>query len=56
MVSFSDYQIETLIELCIDIIWRYRDEQGNKITTPTRIVGDTDIAPERKVDPSHLFP
>ena len=55
-IPFTDYQIETVIELCINIIERYKDEHANKIITPTRVVGHADIAPGRKVDPGPLFP
>ena len=47
---FPPYQIDTVIELCTEIIKRYPD------ITPTRVVGHADIAPNRKVDPGPLFP
>ncbi len=46
---FSDYQIETIIELSKTIIARYQIH-------PTCVVGHSDIAPGRKVDPGPLFP
>lgn len=46
---FSDYQIDLVIELTRDIIHRYQ-------LHPTCIVGHSDIAPERKIDPGPLFP
>lgn len=46
---FATYQIETVIELCKDIVDYYKIE-------PTCVVGHSDIAPGRKVDPGPLFP
>jgi N-acetylmuramoyl-L-alanine amidase len=47
--SFTDYQIETIIELAKTIIERYQIH-------PTCVVGHSDIAPGRKVDPGPFFP
>ncbi|MBW5802946.1 N-acetylmuramoyl-L-alanine amidase [Coxiella endosymbiont of Ornithodoros amblus] len=55
-IPFTNYQIETVIELCTDIIGRYKDEYGNKIIRSTRVVAHADVAPGRKVDPGPLFP
>ncbi|MCM2131222.1 N-acetylmuramoyl-L-alanine amidase [Larsenimonas rhizosphaerae] len=46
---YSDTQIEALIALARDIQARYH-------LNPTEIVGHSDIAPRRKVDPGPLFP
>ncbi|WP_010598185.1 N-acetylmuramoyl-L-alanine amidase [Rickettsiella massiliensis] len=46
---FSDYQIQTVMKLAKDIVRRY-DIQ------PVNIIGHSDIAPGRKVDPGPLFP
>lgn len=46
---FPEAQINALITLCLDIKKRWN--------IPTnRILGHSDIAPERKQDPGHLFP
>lgn len=47
--QFPDVQIETLIELCRGIRARWDIPQ-------VRIVGHSDIAPERKEDPGERFP
>lgn len=47
--SFPDDQIDALIPLVADIKHRYDLSRGN-------IVGHSDIAPARKMDPGELFP
>ena len=47
---FSDEQIELLIRLLQSILKKYPDIQ------PHAIVGHSDIAPDRKIDPGPLFP
>jgi len=42
-------QVDALIRLAKDIVSRYR-------IPPTRVVGHSDIAPQRKTDPGPLFP
>ncbi|WP_230425662.1 N-acetylmuramoyl-L-alanine amidase [Spartinivicinus ruber] len=52
-LDFPDYptdQIKQLILLCKDILQRHPD------ITPTRVVGHSDIAPDRKADPGPKFP
>lgn len=46
---YTDYQIGCVIELTKDIVNRYQ-------MPPTRVVGHSDIAPSRKLDPGILFP
>jgi N-acetylmuramoyl-L-alanine amidase len=46
---FEDAQIETVIALCRDIAMRYR-------ISPQRILGHSDIAVGRKIDPGEIFP
>ena len=46
---FSDYQIESVIELAKIIVERYN-------IPATHVIGHSDIAPGRKVDPGPLFP
>lgn len=47
--AFPDIQIDAVIELCLAIQDRWKIPQ-------TRIVGHSDIAPERKDDPGERFP
>lgn len=42
-------QVDALIRLSKDVVARYR-------IPPTRVVGHSDIAPQRKIDPGPLFP
>src|SRR5436305_376631 len=46
---FEDAQIETVIALCRDIAARHG-------ISPTRILGHSDIAVGRKIDPGEIFP
>lgn len=48
-VPFTDKQIESVIELCQDIMTRHRIVSGN-------VVAHSDVAPSRKADPGELFP
>jgi N-acetylmuramoyl-L-alanine amidase len=48
MRPYPDRQMSVLTGLCLDIIKRYA-------INPTRIVGHSDIAPERKLDPGEHF-
>jgi len=47
--KFSDEQINSVIELCKNLINRHD-------ISPQNIVGHSDIAPDRKEDPGELFP
>jgi len=47
--SFPDLQIEAVIELCRDVV------QRRKIPA-ARVLGHSDVAPARKMDPGELFP
>jgi N-acetylmuramoyl-L-alanine amidase len=47
--SFPDVQIEAVIRLAKAIVVRHRITRGN-------VVGHSDIAPTRKLDPGELFP
>src|SRR6201996_9284934 len=47
--AFPDAQIEATIELVADIRTRWDVPDG-------RILGHSDVAPERKTDPGELFP
>ena len=47
---FSDEQIDLLIRLLQSILEKYPDIR------PHTIVGHSDIAPDRKIDPGPLFP
>src|SRR3990167_411919 len=46
---FNEQQIETVIDLAKEIIHRYHIDA-------THVVGHSDIAPDRKLDPGPLFP
>jgi len=48
--DFADSQIELLVELLDDILERHPSVH------PTQIVGHSDIAPDRKIDPGPRFP
>jgi len=48
-VNFSNKQIKKLIELCKYLIKKYKIKQAN-------ILGHSDIAPLRKIDPGEKFP
>ncbi len=47
--SFTSKQIESLIELCTNIMHRFK-------ISPCNVLGHSDVAPGRKVDPGPLFP
>lgn len=46
---FTDRQIESLTELCLHLIDKYD-------IAPTQIIGHSDLAPSRKIDPGSMFP
>ena len=46
---FSDKQISSLIELCQHLIDKYD-------IAPTQVIGHSDLAPNRKIDPGSMFP
>ncbi len=46
---FFEAQIEALISLCLDIQVRWK-------IPSSRVLGHSDVAPQRKQDPGHLFP
>lgn len=46
---FTDKQINALMELCQHLIDKYDIE-------PTQIIGHSDLAPARKIDPGSMFP
>ena len=48
--DYPDVQIDALIELCRDIVGRH------PAIVPRNVVGHSDIAPKRKVDPGLRFP
>ena len=48
-LPFPEAQINALLELCQDIRTRWD-------VPPYRILGHSDVAPQRKQDPGHLFP
>jgi AmpD protein len=48
--GITEGQLEVLTELCIELMQRY------PLITAERVVGHSDIAPGRKVDPGPLFP
>ena len=47
--AFSNAQILSLIKLCKPLIKKYNIK-------PQNVLGHSDIAPARKIDPGHLFP
>jgi len=47
--AFKPAQIKTLVKLCQRLVIKYN-------IPPSRILGHSDIAPGRKLDPGHLFP
>ena len=47
--AFPDIQINAVIKLCIDIMARYSISSSG-------ILGHSDVAPSRKIDPGELFP
>ena len=46
---FKERQIEALTELCLHLIDKYD-------IAPTQIIGHSDLAPTRKIDPGVMFP
>ncbi len=49
-IPFAEPQIETVIELSLGILRRH------PAIAPSRVVGHSDVAPNRKQDPGELFP
>ena len=47
--AFSDKQIRALIKLCRELMIKYN-------IAATRVLGHSDVALDRKLDPGHLFP
>jgi N-acetylmuramoyl-L-alanine amidase len=47
---YPDEQVAVIIELCKNILARYPD------ISPINVVGHSDIAVGRKIDPGSLFP
>ena len=47
--SFPDAQVEAVIDLALDIFSRHP-------IAPARVLGHSDVAPARKLDPGELFP
>jgi N-acetylmuramoyl-L-alanine amidase len=47
--AFPDAQVEAVIALC-------RDIAGRRNIKPERILGHSDVAPGRKIDPGEIFP
>src|SRR4051812_42351812 len=47
--SFPDAQIEAVMSLSLDILSRHA-------VPPERVLGHSDVAPARKIDPGELFP